>query len=537
MGFGTWEHAALKGHYLVLREWRDGRSMQVALTNVDQSADSYDAVVTDRPRDWRARRSPNEGSRPTAAERVAAGRAQRNVAVPLVARATPPAPALLLRRLVVGGGRRGARGRGRARRRLVRGGARSRADARLRLARRRVPSGGALHARARHRAGGRVFARGRRPDRTRAAADSAPLRTRTRSATPSKTRSCSSSGARRPSSASGSARRRARTRRSHATTPSADPRVAAAFRACPPLVQIAVGSGTLTATIDDAVALARRAARALRHDHRRVRAAARRAPDRQLERAQAELGACEPNNPRDLARILDATTSPDAAFRRIAIERLEGADAAVALRPWTRGLEDSSRAVRRVTARVLADSAAARARAISSSAPSPTPTRASATTRSAAWSRSASMPSITGPPPAPSRHRRRVRLAVEAALDEPPPAVADPRCLARMSSAHDTTTTFVTSPTDVGCVTSSSDRLGRVRRVCADAAGSTANPDTTRCWLALATHRRSVAIRRCAWRGPPSWRAALVAFASTSSARFAAAALAAGWALVAAPVG
>ncbi len=29
MGFGTMEHAALKGHYLVLREWRDGKSMQV----------------------------------------------------------------------------------------------------------------------------------------------------------------------------------------------------------------------------------------------------------------------------------------------------------------------------------------------------------------------------------------------------------------------------------------------------------------------------------------------------------------------------
>jgi ABC-type branched-subunit amino acid transport system substrate-binding protein len=29
MGFGTWEHAALKGHYLVLREWRDDRSVQV----------------------------------------------------------------------------------------------------------------------------------------------------------------------------------------------------------------------------------------------------------------------------------------------------------------------------------------------------------------------------------------------------------------------------------------------------------------------------------------------------------------------------
>jgi branched-chain amino acid transport system substrate-binding protein len=30
MGFGTWEHAALKGHYLVLREWKDGKSLQVA---------------------------------------------------------------------------------------------------------------------------------------------------------------------------------------------------------------------------------------------------------------------------------------------------------------------------------------------------------------------------------------------------------------------------------------------------------------------------------------------------------------------------
>jgi branched-chain amino acid transport system substrate-binding protein len=30
IGFGTWDHAALKGHYLVLREWKDGRSVQVA---------------------------------------------------------------------------------------------------------------------------------------------------------------------------------------------------------------------------------------------------------------------------------------------------------------------------------------------------------------------------------------------------------------------------------------------------------------------------------------------------------------------------
>jgi ABC-type branched-subunit amino acid transport system substrate-binding protein len=29
IGFGVWDHAALKGHYLVLRTWRDGHSVQV----------------------------------------------------------------------------------------------------------------------------------------------------------------------------------------------------------------------------------------------------------------------------------------------------------------------------------------------------------------------------------------------------------------------------------------------------------------------------------------------------------------------------
>ena len=29
MGFGYYDHAALKGEYLVLREWRDGRTVQV----------------------------------------------------------------------------------------------------------------------------------------------------------------------------------------------------------------------------------------------------------------------------------------------------------------------------------------------------------------------------------------------------------------------------------------------------------------------------------------------------------------------------
>jgi branched-chain amino acid transport system substrate-binding protein len=30
MGFGAWDHCALKGEYLVLREWRDGETVQVA---------------------------------------------------------------------------------------------------------------------------------------------------------------------------------------------------------------------------------------------------------------------------------------------------------------------------------------------------------------------------------------------------------------------------------------------------------------------------------------------------------------------------
>jgi hypothetical protein len=28
MGFGGWDHGALKGDYLVLRTWKDGRTVQ-----------------------------------------------------------------------------------------------------------------------------------------------------------------------------------------------------------------------------------------------------------------------------------------------------------------------------------------------------------------------------------------------------------------------------------------------------------------------------------------------------------------------------
>jgi hypothetical protein len=77
-------------------------------------------------------------------------------------------------------------------------------------------------------------------------------------------------------------------------------------------------------------------------------------PDRQYERAIAEMGAFDVSNPRDLARILDACTSPDAAYRRLAVAKLETADPIIVQKPWTRALEDSSRAVRRAAIRAMA---------------------------------------------------------------------------------------------------------------------------------------------------------------------------------------
>lgn len=81
------------------------------------------------------------------------------------------------------------------------------------------------------------------------------------------------------------------------------------------------------------------------------------APDRQHERALAELGELDPTSSRDLARILDATTSPDAVHRAIAVTRLEHADPLVVQKPWGRALEDSSRAVRRAAIRAMAGAA------------------------------------------------------------------------------------------------------------------------------------------------------------------------------------
>jgi hypothetical protein len=77
-------------------------------------------------------------------------------------------------------------------------------------------------------------------------------------------------------------------------------------------------------------------------------------PDRQYERAVAEIGSLDASSPRDLARLLDATTSPDAAYRCLAVAKLELADPLVVAKPWTRSLEDSSRAVRRAAIRAMA---------------------------------------------------------------------------------------------------------------------------------------------------------------------------------------
>ena len=77
-------------------------------------------------------------------------------------------------------------------------------------------------------------------------------------------------------------------------------------------------------------------------------------PDRQHERAVAEIGALDVTNPRDLTRLLDATTSPDPAFRCLAAAKLELADPLLVAKPWTHSLEDSSRAVRRAAIRAAA---------------------------------------------------------------------------------------------------------------------------------------------------------------------------------------
>jgi hypothetical protein len=200
----------------------------------------------------------------------------------------------------------------------------------------------------------------------------------------------------------------------------ADPRVAAAFGASRSLAEVRVGAGTLTATIDDASHWPDELL--VLFDTIAAHFAPPRAapPDRQLERAKAELGDLQHDSPRDLARILDATTSPDVSFRRIAMERLAGADPAVASRPWARGLEDSSRVVRRVTARVLAATAQPATRDLLERA------LADADACVRYWAACGLFEIGPGPSTTALQHRRadpdvRVRLAVGAALEDRPP--------------------------------------------------------------------------------------------------------------------
>ena len=143
-------------------------------------------------------------------------------------------------------------------------------------------------------------------------------------------------------------------------------------------------------------------------------------PDRQYERAMAEIGDLDVGNPRDLARILDATTSPDAAYRRLAVAMLEIADPIVVQKPWTRALEDSSRAVRRATARAMANIGGADLPRRSSNGRWATRTRASATTASGAWPRSAS-----AGPTRPSS-AANVTTTHESASPPSPPWKAEP---------------------------------------------------------------------------------------------------------------
>jgi hypothetical protein len=130
--------------------------------------------------------------------------------------------------------------------------------------------------------------------------------------------------------------------------------VAAMFRDFEEIDQIRIDPGVVSVMAQDA----------LRWNHMLLQvfdmvtdafAAPRAKPvDRQYERAISEIGSLNAGNPRDLARILDATTSPDPAFRRLAVAKLETADPLVVQKPWSRSLEDSSRAVRRAAIRAMA---------------------------------------------------------------------------------------------------------------------------------------------------------------------------------------
>ncbi len=99
--------------------------------------------------------------------------------------------------------------------------------------------------------------------------------------------------------------------------PGDDARIAALFESFPQLTIVQLGPGSVTLTLDDAehwhdVVVPLYAAITMSF----VPARAPAPPDRQLDRARSELRGLRPRNPRDLAKLLDATTSPLAPFRR-----------------------------------------------------------------------------------------------------------------------------------------------------------------------------------------------------------------------------
>ena len=102
MGFGGWDHAALKGPYLVLRSWREGRTVQVDLSvkrwvdrrrrrrTVAAGVVQGSAIVRDRAR-RESRREARRAGRPVAAAvgalRLARDAPARRSAAPVASRA------------------------------------------------------------------------------------------------------------------------------------------------------------------------------------------------------------------------------------------------------------------------------------------------------------------------------------------------------------------------------------------------------------------------------------------------------------------
>jgi hypothetical protein len=133
--------------------------------------------------------------------------------------------------------------------------------------------------------------------------------------------------------------------------------VAALFREFEQIEEVSVEPNYVVVMITDATAwpgILLRVFDAITADFVPPRAAA---VDRQYERALNDIGVLDARSSRDLARILDAVTSPDVAYRRLAAAKLEMADPLVTQKPWTRALEDSSRAVRRAAIRAAAHKA------------------------------------------------------------------------------------------------------------------------------------------------------------------------------------